>query len=210
VATWWLPPSFLLRGQICHLTVNSLIILALVLTFLPASSSSESFASGLGRAAVQTATDRVPQHPPIAAKVMRVESMRGPVEFSNPALRMKGAIEPRAGNLLLMIEIVLGDADVEAEASTFELVTADDNRYAPIAVGGGARLLFPLDRLPIGDEMTQILPIDGIIAVTKNSATSVTVEATSMATLAFLYEVPRDATVKTLKLPDGSALALDK
>ncbi|PYR02894.1 MAG: hypothetical protein DMF97_03335 [Acidobacteria bacterium] len=123
---------------------------------------------------------------------------------------MSGTIEPRAGSLLQLIEIALGDTDVEAEAATFQLVTADDIRYAPIAVGGGAQLLFPLDRLPIGHEMTQILPVDGIIAVTRNSATTVTVEATSMATLAFLYEVPRDATVKTLTLPDGSALALDK
>ena len=123
---------------------------------------------------------------------------------------MSGTIEPRAGNFLQLIEIALGDTDVEAEAATFQLVTADAIRYDPIAVGGGAQLLFPLDRLPIGREMTQILPVDAIIAVTRNSATSVTVEATSMATLAFLYEVPRDATVKTLTLPDGSALALDK
>jgi hypothetical protein len=196
--------------SICHVTVNSLIVLALVLTIVFRASSAPAASFTFDRAAAQTATGRVPPHPPIAAKVSHVDSVRGPVEFSNPALRIKGTIEPRAGNLLQMIEIVLGDTDVEAEASTFELVTADDNRYAPIAVGGGAKLLFPLDRLPIGDEMTQILPIDGMIAVTKNSATSVTVEATSMATLAFLYEVPRDATVKTLKLPDGSALALDK
>jgi hypothetical protein len=136
--------------------------------------------------------------------------MHGPVEFSNPVLRMKGTIEPRAGNLLHLIEFVLGDTDVSAEAGTFELVTADDTRYTPIAVGGGARLLFPLDRLPIGREMTQILPIDGIIAVTKNSVASVTVEATSMATLAFLYEVPQGVAAKTLKLPDGSTLALDR
>jgi hypothetical protein len=187
-------------------TVNWLIVLALV--FRPSSAPAASFT--FDRAAAQTATERGPQHPPIAARVTRVDSVRGPVEFSNPALSIKGTIEPRAGNLLQMIEIALGDTDVSAEASAFELVTADDRRYAPIAVGGGARLLFPLARLPIGDEMTQILPIEGIIAVTKNSATSVTVEATSMATLAFLYEVPRDATVKTLKLPDGGALALDK
>ena len=193
------------------MTANSLIGLLLVLTFLPASSPSEWFASRPGpAAAVQGATDRVPQHPPIAARVTRVDRIRRPVEFSNPALRMSGTIEPRAGSLLQLIEIALGDTDVEAEAATFQLVTADDIRYAPIAVGGGAQLLFPLDRLPIGREMTQILPVDAIIAVTRNSATSVTVEATSMATLAFLYEVPHDATVKTLTLPDGSALALDK
>ena len=194
------------------MTANSLVVLVLVLAFLPASSPSEWFASGPpGRAgAVQGATDRVPQHPPIAARVTRVDRIRGPVEFSNPALRMSGTIEPRAGNLLQLIEMALGDTDVEAEAAAFQLVTADDIRYDPIAVGGGARLLFPLDRLPIGREMTQILPVQGIIAVTKNSASSVTVEATSMATLAFLYEVPHGATVKTLQLPDGSALALGK
>ena len=153
---------------------------------------------------------QAPQHPPIAASVTHADSVRGPIEFSNPVLRMKGTIEPRAGNVLQMIEIAIGDTDIEAELGTFELVTGDGVGHAAIAVGGGAQLLFPIDRLPIGREMTQILPTDAAIAVTKNSADSVTLEATSKATLAFLYEVPQGAVVKTLKLPDGSALALDK
>jgi hypothetical protein len=191
-------------------TGGSALLLALTIVSAGSSPSRAWFVSGRHRAMLPATADRALQHPPIAASVTRADRVRGPIEFSNPVLGMTGTIEPRAGNVLQMIEIVLGDTDIEAEIGTFELVTVDGVRHAPIAVGGGAQLLFPIDRLPIGREMTQILPTDAAIAVTKNSTDSVTLEATSMATLAFLYEVPQGAAVKILKLPDGSALALDK
>ena len=43
--------------------------------------------------------------------------------------------------------------------------------YVAIAAGGGPNPLFPIDKLPMGREMTQILRVEGIIAVTRNSAT---------------------------------------
>jgi hypothetical protein len=74
-----------------------------------------------------------------------------------------------------------------------------------IAAGGGPNLLFPIDKLPMGREMTQILRVEGIIAVTRNSATSVIVETTPKATLALLYEIPAGATSTGSKLPDGTS-----
>jgi hypothetical protein len=182
----------------------------LALAVVVSSGLAVSGTSGLSGANLQALPDHVAQHQPITATVTRVEMVRGPLEFSNPLLGIKGTIEPRAGHVLQIVEIALGDTDVSAELSTFVLVTAGDAQYAPVAVGGGSHLLFPVARLPTGREIAQILPTDAIVAVTKNSETSLTLEATAMATLAFLYDVPQDAAVKTLKLPDGSALALDK
>jgi hypothetical protein len=56
--------------------------------------------------------------------------------------------------------------------------------------------------------MMQILPVDGIIAVTRHSATSVIVETTPKATLALIYEIPENASVTALKLPDGTSRAI--
>jgi hypothetical protein len=43
----------------------------------------------------------------------------------------------------------------------------------------------------------------------RNSASSVTLEAGPNGTIALLFEVPANAIVKSLRLPDGSLLAVD-
>ena len=43
----------------------------------------------------------------------------------------------------------------------------------------------------------------------RNSTGSVTLEAGPMATIALLFEVPANAVVTSLRLPDGSLLAVD-
>ena len=150
------------------------------------------------------------QHGPIVAKVTTITSVNGALAFLNPVLRVNGTIDPAPGHRLQIVEIALGATPVRAELDTVRLVTTDDREYAPIAVGGSSQLLFPVDRLPPGEEVGQILATDAILSLTKNSATSVTLEAGPLATLAFLFEVPRDAAIKTLKLPDGSRLAIDR
>ena len=45
-------------------------------------------------------------------------------------------------------------------------------------------------------------------AVTRHGQVSVTLEAGPQATLAFLYDIPRDAAAKSLRLPDGQILLL--
>lgn len=150
------------------------------------------------------------QHGAIVAKVTAITSVNGALAFVNPVLRVRGTIDPAAGHRLQIVEIALGPTSVHSELGTFRLVTTADREYAPIAVGGASHLLFPVDRLTLGEEVGQILATDAILSLTKNSATSVTLDAGPLATLAFLFELPQDAAVKTLKLPDGSQLAIDR
>ena len=157
----------------------------------------------------QAAPAVVAPHEPIGATVTLITRVAGSFPFANPVLGLKGNVDPAPGFRLQIIEIVLADAPVYAELETFKLVTTDDREYAPIAVGGEGYSMFPVDKLPLGREVGQVLRTDAILAVTKNSATSVLLDASPKATLAFLYEVPQDATPKTLKLPDGSRLSID-
>jgi hypothetical protein len=144
------------------------------------------------------------QHPPIDATVTG-KTIASPVGYSNPALRMSGRMDLSPGNRFYVVELTVGESDVAAELDSFRLVVSDGADYVAVAAGGGANLLFPIDKLPMGHEMTQILPIDGIIAVTRNSTTSVIVETTPKATLALLYEIPAGATVTGVRLPDGTS-----
>jgi hypothetical protein len=149
------------------------------------------------------------QHEPIGASVTVVTRVAGSFTFSNPLLGLQGTVDPAPGHRLQIVEIALAATPVYAELATFRLVTADDREYAPIAVGGAGYSMFPVDKLPLRREIGQVLPTDAFLAVTRNSASSVLLDAGPQATLAFLYELPRDAVVKTLKLPDGSRLAVD-
>jgi hypothetical protein len=149
------------------------------------------------------------QHEPIGAAVTVVTRVAGSFTFSNPALGLNGTVDPAPGDRLHIVEIALAATPVYAELETFRLVTTDDREYPPIGVGGAAYSMFPVDRLPIGREVGQVLPTDAVLAVTKNSATSVLLDAGPQATLAFLYELPQNATIKMRKLPDGSRLPLD-
>jgi hypothetical protein len=158
--------------------------------------------------AVQAAPAVAP-HEPIGATLTQVTRVAGSFTYANPVLGLKGDVDPAPGFRLQIVEIALADTPVYAELGTFKLVTKDDREYAPIAVGGEGYSMFPVDKLPLGREVGQVLRTDAILAVTKNSAASVLLDAGPKATLAFLYEVPQDATAKTLKLPDGSRLSLD-
>jgi hypothetical protein len=143
------------------------------------------------------------QHPLIEAWVSG-RTLTRVVEWSNAALKLTGTIEAEQGRRLYLVEIRVGASDVAAELDTFRL-TADGVEHVAIAAGGAVNLLFPIDILVTGHEMMQILPVDGIIAVTRKSETSVIVETTPRATLALLYEIPVNATVTALKFPDGTA-----
>jgi len=150
----------------------------------------------------------IAQHPRIDAKVTVNRTMTGAVSYSNPAMRLSGTIEAGQGNRLYIVEIAVGESDVAAELAAFPLVLESGAEFVAIAAGGGSDLLFPIDKIPFGREMTQILKVEGIIAVTRYSPTNVIVETTPKATLALLYEIPEAASVTALKLPDGSARSL--
>src|SRR5207237_5732010 len=126
----------------------------------------------------------------------------------NPAIHLKGVIAPTSGNRLQIVEIALGATPIYADLATFRLVSVAGEEFAPIAVGGRPDTLFPIARLPLEQEVGQILPSDAILAVTRHGQVSVTLEAGPQATLAFLYDIPRDAAAKSLRLPDGQMLLL--
>ena len=152
-----------------------------------------------------------PQGPPtlpLDARVTRVTAIASTLAFFNPAIPLKGVITPAAGNRLQIVEIALGATPVYTELATFRLVSVSGDEFAPIGVGGQADTLFPSARLPLEQEMGQILPSDAILAVTRHGEVNVTLEAGPLATLAFLYDIPQAAVVKSLKLPDGQVLPL--
>jgi hypothetical protein len=142
-------------------------------------------------------------------KVATVTHLVEPLAWANPSLNAKGTVSPAPGHRLHIVVLALGATPVDAEVGAFALLAANGLAYAPIGVGGGAQLIVPLDRLPIGQEVGQILPTDAIVAVMRNSNGSVTLEAGPMATIALLFEVSANAVVKSLRLPDGSLLAVE-
>jgi hypothetical protein len=146
--------------------------------------------------------------PRLDARVTRVTAVASDVAFDNPVLHLKGVIAPTAGHRLQIVEIVIGQTPVSDELAAFRLVTGTGDTFAPIAVGGQADTLFPNAQLPLGHEISQILPSDAVVAVTRHGDASVTLEADSLATLALLYDIPRAAAVKSLRLPDGTLLPL--
>jgi hypothetical protein len=148
--------------------------------------------------------------PSLDARVTRVTAIAAGIAFDNPALQLKGTIAPTADHRLQVVEVAIGDTPVYSELATFRLIAADGGEFAPIAVGGRADTLFPTARLPLEQEVGQILPSDAILAVTRHGDVSVTLEAGPQATLAFLFDIPREAAVVSLKLPDGQTLTLMK
>lgn len=149
-----------------------------------------------------------PQAPPLDARVTRVTAVASGVMFENPAIQIKGTIAPTAGNRLQIVEIALGETPIYDELATFRLLSTTDDEFTPIAVGGRADTVFPIARLPLDQEVGQILPSDAVLAVTRHGQVAVTLEAGPKATLAFLYDIPHDAVVKGLRLPDGTVLVV--
>ena len=157
---------------------------------------------------VTAAWPSIAQIRPIDAKVMINKTIAGSIAYSNPAIQMRGTIEAAAGNRLYIVEIAVGASDVAGELAAFPLVIEGGREFVAIAAGGGTDLLFPIDRIAFGSEMTQFLKVEGIIAVARHSATNIIVETTPKATLALLYEIPEEATAVALKLPDGTERSL--
>jgi len=150
------------------------------------------------------------QTPVAAATMMSSRSVTEPLPFSNPALNLKGTIRPLPGDRLQMVIITVGEEPMLAEVRRFRLVSAGGAHYEPIAVGGGDDLILPLDVLPAGREVGQILPSEAIIALTRTSSSSVMLEAGARATLAFVFELPEGAVLRCLRLPDGNELAVGR
>jgi hypothetical protein len=148
--------------------------------------------------------------PPIGATMTSAQSTGAPIWFSNPALGMKGTITPIAGAHFEVVVIALGDAPLEAELRQFTLVAANSTTFEPIAAGGGADLIFPIDSMPLGRELGQILPSDAMVSLKRTTPVTVMVEADAHATLAFVFQVPEGTALRALKLPDGAELPLPK
>jgi hypothetical protein len=141
-------------------------------------------------------------------RVTTVTHVTEPLAYANPSLNVKGTVSPAPGHRLEIVVLALGAAPLDAEVGGFALLDATGIAYTPIGVGGGSHLIFPLDRLPIGKEVGQVLPTDAIVAVMRNSTTSVTLEAGPQATIALLFELPTNAVMKSLRLPDSTLLVL--
>jgi hypothetical protein len=150
------------------------------------------------------------QTPAAAATMTSSRSLTEPLAFSNPALQLQGTIRPKPGDRLQMVIITVGEQPITAEVRRFRLVSAGGAHYEPIAVGGGADLIFPLDSLPPGRELGQILPSDAIITLMRTSSSSVMLEADAGATLALVFELPQGTLLRCLTLPDGLELAVGR
>jgi hypothetical protein len=161
----------------------------------------------LAAALALTASMQTPA-PPHGATLTLVKRAIEPLFFSNPALRMSGTIRPIPGHRLDLIAITLGDMPIEADIRQFTLISTGGGSYEPIAAGGGPDLIFPIDSLPLGREMGQILPSDAEVLMTRTSATNVLLEADPGATLAFVFQLPERSTTRAFRLPDGRELAL--
>jgi hypothetical protein len=146
----------------------------------------------------------------IDVKLTTLQSATGSLPFSSPALGVKGTIRPMPGDRFELVVIALGDRTIVAEVRQFVLVSAGGVSYAPVAIGGGPDLIVPLDCVPLGLEVGQILPSDAILSVKRVSTTRVTIDAKAGVTIALVYQLPEEATVRSFKLPDGRELDLER
>jgi hypothetical protein len=132
----------------------------------------------------------------------------GALPFEIPTLqRMKGTIRPSPGNRLHVVTIVLADEPVVADVRQFRLVTSRGIKD-PIGAGGTDESVIPFDRIPVGQEIGQVLRSDAILALTRTSTTNIMLELGPRGTIAFLFDLPLDATVRALRMPDGRELAV--
>jgi hypothetical protein len=141
-----------------------------------------------------------------AAQISARREIGAALDFEVPSLHVSGTLIAAAGHRLVALTMALGDEPIETEVRRFTLVTSD-GRYEPIGAGASAQSLIPLDRIPLNKEVGVILPSDAIVALTRASATSVMLEVGPGGTVAFLYEVPKDAAIRALRMPDGRELS---
>jgi hypothetical protein len=141
------------------------------------------------------------------AQVSASREIGGSLDFEVPSLHVSGTVIAAAGSRLVALTLILGDEPIETDVRRFAAVTSN-GRYEPIAAGASADSLIPLDRIPVNKEVGVILPSDAIMALTRESATTVLLEVGPKGSVAFLYEVPEGASVRSLRLPDGRELAV--
>jgi hypothetical protein len=143
------------------------------------------------------------------AAVLSLVSSRevaGALPFEIPTLqRLKGTIAPAAGHRLYAVTVAVGDEALIADTGAFTLMTSRGGHKA-IGAGWNGVSIIPFDRIPIGREIGQVLPSDALLALTRTSATQITVELGPRGTIAFLFDLPVDAIVRALRLPDGHEL----
>ena len=96
--------------------------------------------------------------------------------FALPSLKLEGLVRASTGNRLYVVALDLGEESIDADVARFVLVAEDGKTYEPIGAGGGPDLIVPLDRIPIGTEVGEILPSDAIVSMRRRSATSVALE----------------------------------
>jgi len=142
-----------------------------------------------------------------AAQVTANRAIVEALPFEIPSLRLKGSIRPAAGARLHSVTITLGAEPIETDVRRFVLLTSD-GPCEPIGAGGRDDIIIPLDRVPLGREVGEILTSDAILALTRTSPTSVRLEVGPRGTVAFLYELRTAATVRALRLPDGRELTI--
>ena len=142
-----------------------------------------------------------------AAQITEHREIVDALPFEIPSLRLTGSVRPEPGALLYAVTVALGEEPIETDVRRFVLLTSDGTSE-PIGAGGRADIIIPLDRVPLGREVGEILPSDAVLALTRTSTTSVTLEVGPRGTVAFRYELRAAATGRALRLPDGRELAI--
>ena len=143
-----------------------------------------------------------------AAHVSSSREVGGPLPFAIPSLHVgPTALRAAPGRRLYVVMIELGEEPIETEVRRFLLVTSGGT-LEPIGAGASGELIIPFDRLPDRQEVGVILPSDAIVALTRQSATSVVLEVGPRGAVALLYELPEAASVRSLRLPGGRELAM--
>jgi hypothetical protein len=145
---------------------------------------------------------------PHTARVTASHDVAAPMPFALPSLKLEGLVRASTGNRLYVVALDLGEESIDSDVARFVLLDEDGKTYEPIGAGGGPDLIVPLDRIPIGTEVGEILPSDAIVSMKRRSATSVALEVPPAGTIAFLYQLPVAASPRALRLPDGRELAV--
>jgi hypothetical protein len=134
-------------------------------------------------------------------------ALAGALPFAVPLLRVSGLLQPSPGHRLFIVSLrVAAEPIDDGDISRFTLITSSGRR-TPIGAGATEVSIVPLDRIPVGGEVGEILRSDAMLVLTRGSSTRVAVEVGPQGTIALLFEVPVTATISALRLPDGSELA---
>jgi hypothetical protein len=131
-----------------------------------------------------------------------------PMPFAIPSMQIEGQVRATAGNRLYVLAMVLGEEPIDSEVSGFLVVGGNGTTYQPIGAGARPDLIVPLDSLPVGTQVGEILPSDAILSLIRRSTTSTALEVGPRGTVAFLYDLPKAMAVRALRLPDGRELAI--